>query len=819
MIGIVVVSHSYQLGHAAVALASEMIPADARPAIAVAAGLDEETFGTDAMAIMDAILEVDSGDGVLVLMDLGSAILSAETALEFLDDDLVARVKLSTAPLVEGLVAAVVTASTGASVAECDAEAVSGLGAKSEHLGTNDGGEGYADVEDGVSAEATITAEGEAGEPSARFSTTIANPHGLHARPAATLVAGLRGLDATVSARNTTTGRGPVPASSLTKIASLGLRCGDVLEVEATGIDRDAAIEAVRQMAANHFGESLDGGATVEAEGILSSQPQQTPSPDLDGASAVAAQPGPVAVSTGDQIVIGEVFRLNTEINLDHYCAEDPDTEVARFNTAVEAVADNLAQQSTTATRLGNHKDAAILDAQQLMLADPHQLDSIREAILSGKDAVGAVDEAYSAASAEFNSLSDPYLRQRGEDIRSLRRLLLAYLLGLELETRPDYGHVLVIDELDATTAAQLDPSICQGVVTVKGGATGHGAIIANSRGVPVLLSPAGAADLATGDRLAFDPRTQTMWVSPDDSLVERLRQQSIERERSTQVAMARAHEPAITTDGVVVKVEANIGVIDDARVGADQGAEGSGVVRTEVLFSHYTTAPSADEQARAFIELGRLLDPHPITIRTWDVGGDKSLPFFPGLDEQNPFLGERGIRMMKRVPELFGTQLRAICRAADQVAVRVMFPMVTEPDEVRWALSVLDQAKLDTGFSGRLQVGIMVEVPAVALRIGEFEELVDFVSIGTNDLAQYVSASDRGNAAVSHLAWASPALLSLIEQTASGMGEKPVAVCGDLASSMTAIADLVSRGVTELSVRPPLVPLIKQAVRECSAN
>jgi phosphoenolpyruvate-protein kinase (PTS system EI component) len=246
---------------------------------------------------------------------------------------------------------------------------------------------------------------------------------------------------------------------------------------------------------------------------------------------------------------------------------------------------------------------------------------------------------------------------------------------------------------------------------------------------------------------------------------------------------------------------------------GAAAGAEGSGLVRTEILFAHHASAPDAATQAAALVEIGKALGA-PITVRTWDPGGDKPLPFLVTDGEANPMLGERGVRAMRRYPDVFAEQLRGIVAAAREVPVRVMFPMVTEPDEVVWARSVLADVLAEHPNPPSLEVGIMVEVPAAALRADEFAPLVDFASIGTNDLAQYTTAVDRGNGRVAHLSRPSSAIWALIFMTCTAFGDKPVAVCGDLASDPDLTATLVGLGVSELSVRPPVVALVKEAVR-----
>jgi phosphocarrier protein FPr len=775
MIGIVVVSHSRALALAAVGLAEEMVPVEARPTIQIAAGLDETTFGTDAAAIAEAMTAADSPDGVLVLLDLGSAILSAEMACEFVDPDTAARVRISPAPLVEGLVAAVVTASTGAPLGEVAAEAEGGLAAKVEHLGS-------------TRSEDPSTSSGIGGssaEPVEAVTETVVvrNPHGLHARPAAALVSGLRGLDAVVTLRNATIGKGPASARSVGKVAALGLLRGHTIAATFAGADADAARERFLVLAASDFGESDQPVAEAEAEPVDPAR-------------------------TGRQVVLGPALVTRTTVATNAYTPGSPDQELQRLGSALSTVTDGLA-----ALAAGAGAQRGIFDAQAALLDDPELRDTLEVDTRTGTSAVDAVRTGFGAAAADFDALTDPYLRERGQDVRSLERQVLLALLGAPPATAPDSEHVLVVDELDAATAATLDPAATLGIVTTTGGATGHGVIVASSRGIPVVTGRAEAADIADGMIVGLDPAAGTLWIAPDATTQQQIRALAAARDTEASTAATRSHEPAVTSAGRHVLVEANVASLADAKAGAAAGADGSGLVRTEILFAHEPTAPDAATQAAALVAVGKAFG-SPITVRTWDPGGDKPLAFLATDGEANPMLGERGLRAMRRYPDVFAEQLRGIVLAAREVSIRVMFPMVTEPDEVVWARSVLSDVLAENPDPPHVEVGIMVEVPAAALRASELAPLVDFASIGTNDLAQYTSAVDRGNGRVAALARPSAAIWSLIGMTCAAFGDKPVAVCGDLASDPDLTATLVGLGVSELSVRPPAIGLVKDAVR-----
>ncbi|MGL5249184.1 MAG: putative PEP-binding protein, partial [Brooklawnia sp.] len=366
---------------------------------------------------------------------------------------------------------------------------------------------------------------------------------------------------------------------------------------------------------------------------------------------------------------------------------------------------------------------------------------------------------------------------------------------------------------LDVATAVRLDPRTCLGVITLAGGSSGHGMLAAQARGIPILTGRPDAEKIPDGALVAFDPVTRELWLDVTPELRAEFDQRNHARVADAEQARSRAHEPALTTGGRRILVEANVGSLADAIVAAREGAEGSGVVRTEVLFGASPTAPTIEEQTDLLVRVGHAIG-GPITVRSWDPAGDKPMAFLPHAVEDNPALGERGIRLMRRLPELFADQMRAVLLASRQVEVRLMLPMVTVCDEVVWARSIFEQVRAELD-APPIPLGMMVEVPAAAIRAADFAGLVDFVSIGTNDLSQYTQAADRTNGTVRDLARQdAPAVLDLVRATCEGLHGVPIAVCGDLASDPSATATLIGFGVTELSVRPRMVAEIKQAVR-----
>ncbi|MHB1010121.1 MAG: putative PEP-binding protein, partial [Propionibacteriaceae bacterium] len=450
----------------------------------------------------------------------------------------------------------------------------------------------------------------------------VRNPHGLHARPAAALVSGLRGLDATVMLRNATLGKGPANARSVSKLATLGLLRGHTLTAAFAGPDADEARERFLSLASNDFGEAVEG-----------TEP---------GAEAPAPAPTEMVLDparTGRQVALAPAVVRGGEVDTSGYVPGGPDEEAARLTSALATVATRLLKLAQAAG-----PQRGIFEAQEALLGDPDLAEHLAADAADGMPAVDAVRRRFAADAADFDALPDPYLRERGQDVRSLERQVLLALLGSEPETTADSPHILVVDELDAATAVGLDPSTTLGVVTTSGGATGHGVIVASSRGIPVLTGRADAREITDGTLVGIDPGPGTLWVAPDEGTQEKIRRLAAARAAEAAAAAAHGKEPAVTSSGRRVLVEANVASLADAFVGAAAGADGSGLVRTEILFAHHTEAPDAATQAKAFVEIGRALG-GPITVRTWDPGGDKPLPFLETAGEANPMLGERGLR------------------------------------------------------------------------------------------------------------------------------------------------------------------------------
>jgi phosphocarrier protein FPr len=809
VIGIVLVSHSAKVAEGVAELAREMGGADVR--LEPVGGLDmpDRPMGTDAVLVMQAIERVWSEDGVLVLMDLGSAVLSAEMALDMLPTDRRERILLCEAPFVEGAVAAAVAARLGRSLQEVAEEARGGLGPKAAHLGTP-----APSPDDPVSAPDA----GEAAGPHASVRLSVENPLGLHARPAARFVQTAGRFDADVRVTNRTTGAGPANARSLNAVATLGIRQGHQIDVRAWGLEAQAAIEAIEALAAERFGDDVESQVSAVARGDAGTA-EALEFVAVDGTlSGLPASPG---------VAVGPARHVRPpDIEVPSGPAGEPKEEWAALEAAIDATRVEISATRATVAARADEQSAAIFDAHLLFLEDEELIAPARSVILDGGGAGQAWKEAVDRVAETWRALDDPYLRERAADVEAVGAQVLANLLGRP-SARPSIaggGGVLIAADLTPADTAGLDPAIVVGIATALGGPTSHSAILARSLGIPAVVGLGrGVLEIAEGATVILDGEEGTVRLDPDPAHVAEAERRAASFRASEAAARAEASRPATTRDGTSIQVLANVGQPADVNAALDAGAEGIGLLRTEFLFIGRDTMPSEQEQEVAYRGIAEPLGGRPLIVRTLDVGGDKPLPYLPVPPEANPFLGLRGLRLGLARPDVLRTQLRAILRVAADHPVKVMFPMVTSLAELRAAKALLEEARHEVdGAGGRLpsnlEVGIMVEVPAVALAAEVFAADVDFFSIGTNDLTQYTLAAERGNERVAGFADAlHPAVLRLIRMTAQGAAsyQRMVGVCGEIAGDPVAVPILVGLGVRELSAAPPAVPRVKRAVRE----
>jgi phosphoenolpyruvate-protein phosphotransferase len=507
----------------------------------------------------------------------------------------------------------------------------------------------------------------------------------------------------------------------------------------------------------------------------------------------------------------------------------DADTEVARLDAALATAGEQLSALAERVAESAGEDEAEIFEAHAEFAEDPELRDQAVEAIAGGLSAERAVVTAFGAFRELLAASTSEYLAARAEDLDDVRDRVIALLQGRSVEVEaPSVRSVVLARELTPSRTASLPRELIAALVTETGSPTSHAAILARSLGIPAVVACEGvlAAVEAAGEgvEVAVDGRSGEVVIAPD----ERLRAQVSDRiaaEASRRESLEELREePGRTADGHRVELAANLGDPDDLEAAIAAGAEGSGLVRTEFLFQDRADEPSVDDQVGFYLDVLRAFPGQRVVFRTMDIGADKPLAFVARDPEDNPALGLRGIRLHLARPELFRDQLRALVRAhrasASQDAGRlaVMFPLVAVPAELLAARNLLASAAEDEGVSlDGVEVGMMVEVPSAAIGAGRFAEHVDFLSIGTNDLLQYLFAVDRLNGAVADLAdVCDPVALGLIGRVVADghAGGAWVGVCGEAASDPVVAAALVGLGVDELSMTRVAIPEVKDVLR-----
>ena len=503
--------------------------------------------------------------------------------------------------------------------------------------------------------------------------------------------------------------------------------------------------------------------------------------------------------------------------------AVDADTERERFDVAQDTAANELeAEREQTRERVGD-SEAKVFDAHLQFLRDPQIEAGVDEALDEGLPAPHAVNTAFEGPIAQFEGM-DSMMAERADDLRDIRDRLLRLLTDsarTDLGALPD-DSVVLAELLTPSDTAQLDPEAIAGIATIKGGRTAHAAIIARSLGIPAVVGVGETLDeIDDGTELVVDGEVGVVIADPDESTRTRAKQSS-----QTPVV----DEAVSTSDGTAIEVAANLGTPVEAQPAVDQGADGVGLFRTEFLFQDRSAAPDETEQYEAYLEVcetfSEAVDEPRIVVRTLDVGGDKPIDYLDLDPDQNGFLGARGIRLsLDEHADLFESQLRALLRVAATDAgagLAVMFPLVSTVEELEAALDVVDSVADELDSEGveyaMPELGVMVETPASTYLADAFAERVDFLSIGTNDLTQYIQSAQRDLDRMSdYQDPLAPAVLRAVDRTvrAGHAGGAWVGMCGEMAGDPELTELLVGLGLDELSMSAVTVPDVKHEIRE----
>ena len=649
--------------------------------------------------------------------------------------------------------------------------------------------------------------------------STIVRVHeGLHARPATRFVRLAKSFEAEVEIVKE--GKA-VSAKSSVKLMLLSVKENQEVTVRANGADAAEAVEALIGYLENpSAGLEEEGGAettAVESTGAATV-------PEAAGIEEINGRLRGIAASEG--ATVGPAFSyFPKEIDRQPHAlaTHEIDPEIERLLAAVAEVRARMTAALADASLA--ESDRAIVAALMDIAADEALIGYAEGLVRKGMDAVSAVIGATEATAAEFNAVEDSYLRARTDDINAVGRQISLALLGEEeadLSGIPE-GAILVADDIGAWDLARAPLKRIGGIVCGKGGATSHIAIIARSHGIPAVLGLGdGIREFAAAKEIAINGSKGWVMADPDETTRSEIAQLIKDAEKERAIFAAFKDTIPRRADGTVIEVAANLGSLEEIEPAKEAGAMGVGLFRTELLFMRHTHLPSEDLQAETYATLAKAFAPYPVIIRTLDIGGDKPVAGIEFPEEENPFLGWRGIRMCLDRPDIFKTQLRALLRAAVHGNVKVMLPMVSDLSEVERSKLLIEECAAELTASNtpfaRFDLGVMIETPAAVLIAPLLAKHVAFFSIGTNDLTQYIMAADRLHPAVARLNdVTNPAVMTAIEMTAKAAVSAGIMVgmCGEAAGRPDLIAQFIRMGLTELSMSPSSIQRAKKAIAE----
>lgn len=536
-------------------------------------------------------------------------------------------------------------------------------------------------------------------------------------------------------------------------------------------------------------------------------------------------------ISGSRGIAVGNVYKyIQEEIVIPDYIVPEGgvDQEIAKFAGAMAATLKQLDNiRKKTLDEMGP-EEAAIFEAHMQIAQDPSLSDGIKALVESGAmNVVAATEQTINTFADIFLGMEDPYMRERGADIKDIGDRLLRNMLGMNPRglSHVTGDVILVAHDLAPSDTASLDKSIVKGIVTAAGGPTSHAAIMARTLEIPAVMGLGNIEAFTNSERAVVLGTDGDVILEPTDEEFASYTQKAADFQKELQLLKESANLPAVTTDGHHVELFGNIGKAKDSKNALTMGAAGIGLYRTEFLYMENDTLPTEDVQFGEYKKVAEQMKGQPVIIRTMDIGGDKELKCLDLPHEMNPFLGYRAIRISLNRPDIFKVQLRALLRASAFGDIHIMYPMIASVEEVKKANAILDECKQELrneskDFNENIKVGIMIEVPAAAVISPILVKYVDFFSIGTNDLCQYTLAVDRMNENIGYLYQPlHPAVLRLIKTVidASHAQGKFTGMCGEMGGDPMATMILIGLGLDEFSMTASSIPLIKNIVRSVS--